>query len=401
MKVTYKVSTRDGNIIKGDLEARDIKEAVYFLRNKDFIPIEVREKEEKNIASLSSFFRKEKSSDVILFTRQLSSMMTSGLTLMQSLAILKDQLQNAAMRDIVNGIIIEVQAGKTFASAISKYPKVFSPIYISLVRAAESSGFLEKILQRLAANLEKEQKLRITIRSALLYPTIILVLMVVVVFLMMIFVIPQLKSLYESLNIPLPITTRIILGLSNFTVTFWPVMIAGILLFGVLYRRVTRSESGRKLIDRLILRVPIFGKLVSETILAEFSRTFGLLIAAGTLVVASLEQTAEVANNGLYKAAILDVARNIEKGITIGDAMKNHDIFPSVLVEMVKVGEQTGKLDESLLKASEYFEREVDVTVKTLTTALEPVIMIILGVGVAFLIISILTPIYNLTTSIR
>lgn len=401
MKISYKVSTPEGKIVKGVLEARDTKEAVYFLRNKDYLPIEVQEKEEQSISSISSIFSKQKQSDVILFTRQLSSMLTSGLTLMQALHVLKDQMQNQTMKGVVNDIIAEIQEGKPFSNAIAKYPKVFSPIYISLVKAAETSGFLEKILQRLADNLEKAEKLRGTIKSALMYPVIVVILMIAVLTLMMLFVIPQLSTLYESLNVPLPFATRVVIGISNFTIKFWPlVLITSIIIFFV-YRRWSGTPDGKRMTDRLVLKLPLFGKIISESILAEFSRTFGLMVAAGTLVVGSLQQSSEVAGNVVYREVILHVAQNIEKGITIGDAMSNYDLFPPILVEMVKIGEQTGKLDESLLKASEYFEREVEGRVKTLTTALEPFIMIVLGLGVAFLVISIITPIYKLTSAIK
>ncbi|MGH7245801.1 MAG: type II secretion system F family protein, partial [Candidatus Levyibacteriota bacterium] len=346
-------------------------------------------------------FKKSKTSDLVLFTRQLSSMLTAGLTLMQSLSILKEQIQNDVMKEVVNGIISEVEEGKPFSTAIAKYPDIFYPIYVSLIRAGESSGFLDRILLRLADNLEKQERLKSTVKSALMYPIVIVILMVVVMSVMMIFVIPQLTVLYQNLNIALPFTTQVVVTISNFMITFWPVVIAFIVFTIVMYRRWVRTDSGRLIRDDFVLKLPIFGKLIRQTILTEFSRTFGLLISAGTLVVQSLTETADVAGNVMYRTAILDISKRVEKGVTIGDAMAAYTIFPPILVQMVKIGEQTGKLDESLLKVSEYFEREVEGTVKTLTTAMEPFIMIILGVAVAFLIISVITPIYNLTSSIQ
>lgn len=400
MKILYRATTQDGQLQQGIIEAKDIKEAGFYLRSKGLLPISIKEKQEQTFSLLNMLHRQDKGS-LVLFTRQLSSILSSGLTLMQALNILKEQMQNDPMKDVVNGIIAQVQEGKSFSSAIAKYPKVFSQIYISLIKAGESSGFLDKILDRLANNLEKDQRLQGTIRSALLYPAIVVVLMVVVVIIMMVFVIPQLTVLYQNLNIPLPFATQVVVGISNFTITFWPLVLGVIIIVIFAYRRWVATDSGKLIQDELVLRVPVFGRLVRLSILAEFTRTLGLLVGAGTLVVESLIEAADVAGNKVYKNAILDVSRRVEKGITMGDALSTYSIFPPILVQMTRIGEQTGKMDESLLKVSEYFEREVEGGVNGLTTALEPIIMVVLGIGVAFLIISVITPIYNLTSSIQ
>lgn len=399
MKITYRATTKEGKTTQGILEARDTNEAVGFLRSKGLFPLYVKEVATQAFP-FSNFFQKSSNEDLVLFTRQLSSILSSGLTLMQALNILKEQVQNSYMKQIVDSLIADVQEGKTFADAIAKFPKVFSSIYISLIRAAESSGFLDKVLLRLADNLEKQQKLKSTIRSALAYPIIVIILMVVVMFVMMIFVIPQLTVLYQNLNIPLPFTTQVLVSVSNFTITFWPLVIGFVILLGVAYTRWVKTDSGKLITDTIKLKLPVFGVLIKKTIMAEFSRTFGLLVGAGTLVVQSLNESADTTGNVIYRSAIQEISKRVEKGISIGDAMAAFDIFPPILVQMVKIGEQTGKLDESLLKVSEYFEREVDGTVKNLTTAMEPFIMIVLGIAVSFLIISIITPIYNLTSNI-
>lgn len=400
MKVQYRATTKDGKLAQGVIEAKDPEEAAFFLRGKEMLPLSLKAVEKKELP-FSNLFKKSNTADLVLFTRQLSSILASGLTLMQALSILKEQVQNPMMKEVVTGIISDVQEGKTFGTSIEKYPKIFSRIYIALIKAAESSGFLDKVLLRLADNLEKQEKLRGTIKSALMYPFIVVILMVVVMFVMMIFVIPQLTVLYQNLNIPLPFATQVMVTISNITITFWPIVLGSVFAIFVAYSRWIKTDSGELLTDGLKLKAPVFGKLISKTILAEFSRTFGLLVGAGTLVVQSLNESADTSGNRIYKNAILEIAKRVEKGISIGDAMAAFDIFPPILVQMVKIGEQTGKLDESLLKVSEYFEREVDGTVKTLTTALEPFIMIVLGIGVSFLIISIITPIYNLTSNIQ
>ncbi|HVZ58958.1 MAG TPA: type II secretion system F family protein [Patescibacteria group bacterium] len=400
MKLLYRAVNEQGKTVHGLVEAKDASEAAVFLRKQGLFPIAISEFKQK--ASLMSLFkRKSASTDIVFFTRQLSSMLTAGLTLMQALNILKGQIQSPLMIEVVNGLISSIEEGKSFSLAIQKYPQVFSPIYVSLIQAAEGAGLLDKILLRLADNLEKQQKLKSMIRSAMMYPIIVVTLMVAVMAVMMIFVIPQLTALYNNLDVPLPLPTRIVIGISKFMGTFWPVIIVGV--FGGLsyFRKWKKTPRGQKIVDAIVLKSPIFGKLTSQSIMVEFSRTFGLLVGTGSLVVESLNQSSDVVGNVYYRQAIREVGKKVEKGISIGDAMLADPLFPSIIVEMVKIGEQTGKLDESLMKVSEYFEREVEQTIKTLTTAMEPFIMIILAVGVGFLILSIITPIYNLISQIQ
>lgn len=400
MKLQYKAADKNGKIIKGVIEAGDVNEVVNFLREKGLLPIGI-EKEDKGFSSSFPMFNKAGSKDVVLFTRQLSSMLSSGLTLAKSVQIFRDQVQNPTMLEVVNGIIADIEEGKPFSSSISKYPKIFTPIYISLVKAGESSGLLDKVLLRLADNLEKEAKLRSTVKSAFTYPAIVVVLMVGVVIIMMIFVIPQLSLLYTNLNVPLPASTKIVVGFSSFLGTFWPLVIAFGFLANFFFSRWKKTEEGRLIIDSFVLKLPVFGKLQRETILTEFTRTLGLLIGTGTLVVESLIETSDTTGNIHYRNAIKGVANQVEKGVKIGDAMATYPLFPTMIVQLVKIGEETGKLDETLGKASEYFETQVNETVKTLTASLEPFIMVVLGVGVAFLIMSVITPIYSLISSIQ
>jgi type IV pilus assembly protein PilC len=400
MRLRYKVATKEGKLSQGLLDAKDIDEAANYLRAKQLIPIQITRIDNQfwnNLPMIGGV----KNSDLVLFTRQLSSMLSSGLTLMRSLEILKDQMQNPNMSEIVTTVINDVEEGKTLAQAIEKHPKVFSPIYISIIRAGEQGGLLDKVLARLADNLEKQAKLASTIRSALMYPVIVIVLMVVVMVIMMLFVMPQLSTLYLNLNVPLPLPTLIVIGLSTAMTTFWPIVLVALVLITFGYRKWSRTPDGTLIIDTLILKIPVFGNLIGKTILAEFSRTLGLLVGTGTLVVQALVETADTTGNVNYKNAILGVSKQVEKGVTVGDAMSYYPLFPSLLIQLVKIGEQTGKIDETLTKASEYFEREVDEAVKGLTTAMEPFIMVILGIGVAFLIISIITPIYSLISSIQ
>ena len=400
MRFYYRAVTHDGKTVRGLIDAKDVKEAVLYLRNHQFIPVKIMPETQTGLARYLPFLFRTKSSDVIFFTRQLASMITSGLTLVQALNILKNQTQNSAMQAVVQNIISDVEDGATLSKSLEKYPRVFSPIYIALIKTAESSGLLDKILGRLADNLEKNDKLVRTIRGALMYPVIVVVMMILVMIVMMIFVIPQLTTLYSSLGIALPLPTVIVVGISNFMINYWYLAIA-IFVFGSIYiQNWYHKPQGKRLVDTYILKLPIFGRLLRDSMMAEFSRTLSLLISSGSLVVDSLIQCGDVVGNVLYQDAIGLIAKRVEKGITVGDAMEASPLFPQMMVEMVRIGEQTGKLDGSLLKASEYYEREVDEKVKIMSTLMEPIIMVLLALGVGFLIISIITPIYNLISNI-
>lgn len=399
MVLLYKAATQEGKIVHGLIEAKDVSEAASYLRSHQLLPITIEQQKDNPLQQILTFHRHVNRSDLVFFTRQVASMLTSGLTLMESLHVLKKQIKKQAASDLVDKIITEIEGGSTFSQAIASYPSIFSSIYISLIKSGETSGLLDKVMVRLADNLEKEQKLRSQIRGALLYPIIIIVMMIVVIFIMMLFVIPQLSVLYESLTIELPFATQILIGMSNFTITFWPLIIGTMLASIFIVKRWHRTTSGRKQLDAAVLRFPIFGRIMRFRILTEVSRTFGLLIGSGEPVVDSLTQVKTITGNVLYENAMSRIASQVEKGVSIGDAFNASSLFPPLLVQMIRVGEQTGKLDENLGRAGEYFEREVEQNVKTLTTAIEPFIMAVLGLGVAFLLIAVITPLYKITSS--
>jgi len=401
MKLYYHAVTQDGKTIRGFIEAKDIKDAAHYLRKHQLIPVKITLPPRTGIGQFIPFLKKSSTKDVIFFTRQLASMLTSGLTLMQALVILRNQIKSVGMADTIQSIVADVENGKTLSSAIEKFPTVFSPIYIALIQTGESSGLLDKVLLRLADTLEKQEKLRATIKGALLYPVIVIVMMILVTAVMMIFVIPQLSTLYENLHVQLPIQTVIVVGLSKFTIQFWPLVIGIVVVGSYGFRKWYQKDSGRHIVDKYLLKIPVLGRLLGQTMMAEFTRTFGLLVGSGSLVVDSLMKSANVVSNIFYQEAIMVVARRVEKGVAISDALEASSFFPPFIVQMVKIGEQTGKLDESLIRTSEYYEREVDQTVKTLTTLMEPLIMVMLAFGVGFLIFAVITPIYGLLSSIQ
>lgn len=401
MKLFYVAIREDGKRVRGFMEASDASKAAFYLRERSLTPIKIESK--KSNIFLANFMHAYKMStkDIIFFTRQVATMLSSGLTLSASLGIIKNQVQKQSVASVVEGIILKIEEGKSFSEALFQYPSIFSPVYISLVKASESAGLLDKVMMRLADSLEKREQLRAKIKSALVYPTIVIILMIVVTMVMMVFIIPQLSGLYTSLELEMPLPTQIIITLSDFISKYIFILIVLALIVVFYLNKWKDADSGRKIVDRFVLELPIVGKLIKYSLLTEFTRTFGLLIGTGTLIIDGLYKSADVMGNVIYKQAVQKVAENVEKGVSIGDSINNNLLFPSILVEMVKVGEQTGKLDETLMRVSEYFEQEEEQIVRTLTSSMEPIIMIILAIGVGFLIISIITPIYNLLSSFQ
>lgn len=400
MVLLYKAATNDGKIVHGLIEAKNETEAALYLRKKNLVPISITEHKDNPLNTYLANGGKFNASDLAFFTRQIASMLTAGLTLIQALNVLSNQVKKKAVSEVINQITADIEGGSTFSNAAASHSRIFSKVYISLIRAGESSGLLDNVMTRLAENLEKEEKLRSKIKGALLYPVIVVVMMILVVFVMMLFVIPQLKTLYDSLAIDLPFSTQILVTMSNITVQFWPILIGSMVGGFILFRRWHHTVHGRKIIDGILIKLPLFGKIIQFRILTEVSRTLGILVGSGDPVVSSLNQVRDVSGNAIYENALGLIAKQVEKGVSMGDAFAASSLFPPLLIQMIRVGEQTGKLDENLTRASEYFEREVEESVRTLTTAMEPIIMAVLGIGVAFLLVSVITPIYKLTNSL-
>lgn len=401
MKLTYTAITRDGKKVKGTIEGKDAKDAASFLRTKGMLPTQVTPELESQLLSYIPFVNRVGLGDLVFFTRELSSMFSSGIPLVQALRILKEQVEKKALVEVITGIIADVEDGKSMHVAIAKYPEVFPPLYISLVKSAEAGGLLDKILARLAENLDKQQRLRDEVRAALFYPAMVIVGMVVVAFITMMTAVPALKSLYGEYQAELPLPTLMLIGMSEFVTNFWYLIIGGIIVGIFLYRNWVKTEAGKVFMDNFVLKLPVIGKLLRETVLAEVTRTLGLLIGSGALVVPAIRGAAGSADNRLYQTALINVANRVEKGVSVGDAMSAYAIFPPIMTHMVRLGEQTGKLDESLLKVSVYFEREVEQMIKTLNTALQPFILVVLGGGVIFLLLAIFLPMFNLVSVVK
>lgn len=400
MHYTYVAVTEFGLKQKGILEANNTKEVIEYLRNNKLTPISIKTVQGnilKNIPLISGV----KQGEIVVFTRQLASMIQTGLTLIEALNILKDQVRNAEMKTVILDLIASISGGSSFSQALQNHTEVFSEVYIALIKAAEAGGVMDRVLDRLAENLEKSEELKRKIKSALIYPGIITGGVVVVIIIMNVFVIPQLSKLYEGLNVNLPLTTRIVLGISHATTILLPVFIVLAVIFGFFFNRFRKSEDGREIVDKIKLKLPVFGKIFTLSIETEVSRTFSILISSGTSVLDALAVTSNVADNAIFRRGILSTSTLVEKGINLSNAFEQQNLFPPIFIQMIKVGESTGKIDENLNRVADYFERDLNQRIKTLTTAIEPILLVTLGVTVGFLIISVISPIYSLISSIQ
>jgi type IV pilus assembly protein PilC len=396
----YKAKDKNGQVITGEVEAANQPHAAKLIRDRDLILITLRPIYELPFNFTKRISQRVTGADVNTFTRQLATMVNAGLPLTEALLILRTQTKGT-MQKIVSKILADVEEGESLSSAMSKHSEVFSKSYTALIKAGEVGGVLDEVLVRLADNLEKDQEFKGRVKGALIYPIIIVFGMIAVAFIMMVFVVPRLTALYDQFQADLPLPTLVLIAVSNFMTNFWWLILisAGGAVYGLKLYRATKS--GRRKIDELILKIPVFGDLTLQIVLTDITRTLSLMVGSGVSIIEALNISGGVVNNVVVSSALADCSNMVEKGFPVAFAFSRHpEAFPYLLSQMIAVGEETGKMDEVLEKVSHVFEVESDQKVKALTAAVEPAILIVLGVGVAFLVISIIMPIYNLTTQI-
>jgi type IV pilus assembly protein PilC len=393
----YKAKNEHGETVNGKVEARDVHQASQVLRSRQLIVISVTKQGESLFGALNKQLMGVNEDDVVNFTRQLSTMVTAGLSLNEALHILNQQ-SKPAMMSLIEELLRDVEGGSTFAQALDKHPKVFPRIYIQLVRAGETAGVLDEMLARLADNLEKSKEFRGKTQGALIYPGIVITALLIVAGIMMVFVIPQLTEMYDDFGAELPFLTQLLIDMSDLMVAYWWLLIAGIAAAIVAFRAWLKTHGGQRAFSAFVLKIPLYGELKQKIIMTEFARTLSLLLTAGISLLQALEVATEAISSLLYREELETVKKKIEKGIPLGQAMNNYELFPQILVQMISVGEETGKLDEVLMKLAVYFQSESEQAVKNMTTALEPMIMIVLGLGVGVMVVAIIMPIYDLTS---
>ena len=386
---------RKGIKIKGELPARNMALAKVTLRKQGINITNIREKRKNPLEGLMK--KRVNTLDITIFTRQLATMMKAGVPLVQSFEIVAEGLDNPSMREVVLGIKGEVEGGNTFAGALKKYPQYFDKLFCSLVESGEQSGALETMLDRVAIYKEKSELLKQKIKKAMKYPITVIIVALIVTIILMVKVVPVFQGLFGSFGAELPAFTQMVVNMSNWTQKYWFVLLLGIgVAITAFMETKKRSKKFRDALDRMALKLPIFGDLVYKSIIARFSRTLSTTFAAGVPLIDALESTAGATNNVVFETAVLKIKEDVATGQQLQFAMRMTNLFPSMAVQMVAIGEESGSLDAMLDKVATHFENEVDNAVDGLTSMMEPLIMAILGVLVGGLVIAMYLPIFQM-----
>jgi type IV pilus assembly protein PilC len=401
---TYKVRDRQGNLVKGSLEANNQTLVVDKLRQMGYVPIAVEQQSGSALQKelkIPGFGGRVKLKDTAVFSRQFATMINSGLTIMRSLSILSEQTDNKAFCAVIDEVRNDVETGTSLSQALGRHPKAFSRLYVAMVRAGETGGVLDATLEQLATTIENQVRLRGKIRSAMTYPIAVFGLVLFIVSAMLIFVVPMFEALYNDLGGKLPLPTRILLGMSNFATTMAPVLIIAAGGGFWAFRRWLRTDMGRSSKDVVMLRVPVFGKLIRKTALTRFSRNLAVLLRSGVPILESLEITADTVNNTVMSKAIFEVQAAVRMGESVAKPLGEHPIFPPMIVQMMAVGEETGALDVMLDKVGEFYDREVEATVDALTSLLEPALIVFMGGSVGAMVIALYLPMFNVINLVK
>ena len=391
---TYKYKTTiKGQVQTGEIEAENEQGAIAKLKQKNINVTSVKKKFE------SAFLSNQKpitERDIVIFTRQFSTMVDAGLPLVQCLEILGKQADNPAFGDIILKIKVDIESGSNLSDAMRKHPKVFNSLFCNLVEAGEAGGILDTILGRLANYIEKALALKKKVKSAMVYPSAIITVAFVVVAFLMVFVIPTFATMFEGGGAELPGPTAIVMAISEFFREQWYFIIGGPILFFFLFKKVYATERGNIEIDRIFLKLPVMGMLIRKVSTAKFSRTLGTLLASGVPLIEGMDICARTAGNKIVEIAILNAIEAIKEGETIAAPLARENVFPPMVIQMIDVGESAGALDAMLSKIADFYDEEVDTAVEALTALLEPALMVFLGVVVGFIVVAMYLPIFKM-----
>jgi type II secretory pathway component PulF len=396
---TYKAKDLEGEVHTGDIEVADQHAATSILRKKGLVVISVNPKAESKLNFIDQFVNRVSFSSLVTFTRQLATMINAGLTLSEAIDILYQQEENKKFKAALEEVSHDIKGGLTLNQAFARHREIFPTLYINLVKAGEASGKLDEVLSKMADSLESDREFRARIKGAMIYPAVVLTMMLVVMVIMIVFVIPRLTDLYKESSLELPLPTKILIGISDAFLNFWWLIILVIIASVIAFKKWVKTPEGSLAFDKLLLKIPVVGRVITNVTLTNFNRTFGLLTAAGIPLLDAIGIVESITGNKVFKNALRTAYTGVERGLTLSAQLILLPVFPPIVGQMVRVGEETGKVDEIFYKLAEYFEQESDHLVKNLTVAIEPLVLIILGIGVAFLVTSIILPIYKLTAS--
>ena len=397
MTYAYRVRDQQGRLITGELEADGESLVISKLREMGYVPLEVKVKRGPGLKrELKLFPGKVKLKDLSIFSRQFATMINSGLPLLRCLTILEQQTESTELAKVLHEIRQDVEKGSSLSNAMAKHPKAFSKLYVAMVRSGETGGALDQVLLRVANTQEREVELRRKVKSAMSYPTVVLIMVVVILTAMLVFVVPTFETLYSDLGGTLPIPTRLLIGASKIMTKGLPfvLLFVGGAVFGL--RRWIKTEKGRRAFDRFKLKVPIFGTLFQKAALARFARTLSVLSTSGVPILQALDIVAETVNNAVISDAIKDVQNSVKQGESLTKPLSNYDVFPPMVVQMMTVGEETGALDSMLEKIADFYDAEVEATVDALTAIIEPLMIVFVGGTVGAIVISLYLPLFKI-----
>jgi len=394
----WKGKTRDGKAVSGERSAEN-KEAVMALLRRDQILVSsVKEKGKEMV--LPKFGGGVPAKELAIFVRQFSVMIDAGLPLVQCLEILGTQQENKTFAKILQQTRIDVEGGASLADAMRKHPKAFDDLFVNMIAAGEAGGILDTILKRLATYIEKAVKLKGQVKGAMVYPVAVIGIAGIVIAVILWKVIPTFAAMFEGLGAQLPLPTRIVIGMSNWFIRILPFLVVFVIAFVFLFKKYYATHHGRRVVDRMVLKLPILGILMQKIAVARFCRTLATLMASGVPILDGLEITARTAGNAIIEDAIMAVRKGVESGLTVAQPLKESGVFPPMVVQMIGVGEQTGALDAMLSKIADFYEEEVDQAVANLLTLMEPVMILFLGVTVGGIVISMYLPLFDLISKL-
>lgn len=392
-------------MVKGSIEGTDRTSIVATLTKQNLRPLSIKLQTHKGKSKGIGFLKpKVKTNDIVLFTRQLSTMISAGVPLLRALNTLESQAENPALKEVLGDLMKDVQGGSQLADALAKHPKVFSDIFINMIRAGEAAGIMDDILKRLATQVEKNASMKKKIKSASTYPMVLLSLTVVAFFGLMIFVIPTIGKILKDLggpNAQLPPTTQAMLSVSDFMVSYWYIMVGIIVTIIVVLRRYLATDAGKLTVHKLVLKIPVLKTLIMKISVARFTRTFASLVGAGVSVVEALRVTARAIGNKVYENEVEEAAKLVVNGKQLSQAIEGSKLFPGIVPQMLAVGEETGQTDTVLIKVADFYEEEVDATIDSLSSILEPVMIVIMGGAVGFIAVNVMGPIASLSQNIQ
>jgi type IV pilus assembly protein PilC len=393
---TYTARAFNGDLRTATIDASSRDDVIAQLRKQRLSVVKIDQDASKKIGKGSI-----KTRDVVIFTRQFSTMINSGLPLVQALTILAEQTDNKALSEVTKKVVFDVESGNTVADALSKHPRAFTNLYVNMVAAGEAGGILDTILMRLATFLEKNDALVRKVKGAMIYPTVIMSVAAIAVVVLLIFVIPVFAGMFASGGMALPLPTRIVIGASGFLKAYWWVIGAAIIVGGYSFKKYYATSSGKLVIDRIMLRMPVLGDVLRKSAVSRFTRTLGTLISSGVSILEGLEITAKTAGNRVIQDAIMQSRSSIAGGDTIAQPLQKSKVFPPMVISMIAVGEQTGGLDEMLSKIADFYDEEVDAAVGNLLSLLEPIMIVFLGVVVGGMVVAMYLPIFDMVNAVQ